>query len=67
MEPPLDDAIESVDRHGGVAADAGKSGLLAYLPEAIVGWTAKVVWPDLAPKEIWEEYRYGFEFQSFRR
>jgi c-di-GMP-binding flagellar brake protein YcgR len=26
---------------------------------------AKVVWSDLAPKEIWGEYRYGLEFQSF--
>ncbi len=27
---------------------------------------AKVVWSDLAPKEIWGEYRYGLEFQSFQ-
>jgi hypothetical protein len=27
---------------------------------------AKVVWADLAPKEIWGEYRYGLEFQSFQ-
>lgn len=85
MELPLDYAIESVDRHGGIVANASKSGLLAYLPEAIVvgtllkveilfakgselntiGGTAKVVWSDLAPKEIWGEYRYGLEFQSF--
>jgi hypothetical protein len=85
MELPLDYAIESVDRHGGIAANASRSGLLAYLPEAIVvgtllkidilfaegselntiGGTAKVVWSDLAPKEIWGEYRYGLEFQSF--
>ena len=26
---------------------------------------AKVVWSDLAPKEIWGEYRYGLEFQPF--
>lgn len=85
MELPLDYAIESVDRHGGIAANASKSGLLVYLPEAIVvgtllridilfakgselntiGGTAKVVWSELAPKEIWGEYRYGLEFQSF--
>ena len=85
IELPLDYAIESVDRHGGIAANASKSGLLVYLPEAIVvgtllridilfakgselntiGGTAKVVWSDLAPKEIWGEYRYGLEFQAF--
>jgi len=27
---------------------------------------AKVVWADLPPKEIWGEYRYGVEFQSFQ-
>jgi len=27
---------------------------------------AKVVWSDLPPKEIWGEYRYGLEFQSFQ-
>jgi c-di-GMP-binding flagellar brake protein YcgR len=27
---------------------------------------AKVVWADLPPKEIWGEYRYGLEFQSFQ-
>jgi c-di-GMP-binding flagellar brake protein YcgR len=27
---------------------------------------AKVVWSDLAPKEIWGEYRYGLEFKSFQ-
>ena len=27
---------------------------------------AKVVWSDLAPKEIWGEYRYGLEFESFQ-
>src|SRR5512139_1727522 len=27
---------------------------------------AKVVWADLAPKEIWGEYRYGLEFESFQ-
>jgi len=26
---------------------------------------AKVVWSDLPPKEIWGEFRYGLEFQSF--
>ena len=26
---------------------------------------AKVVWSDLPPREIWREYRYGLEFQSF--
>jgi c-di-GMP-binding flagellar brake protein YcgR len=85
LELPLDYAIESTDRHGGIAANASKGGLLVYLPEAIVvgtllridilfakgselntiGGTAKVVWSDLAPKEIWGEYRYGLEFQSF--
>jgi c-di-GMP-binding flagellar brake protein YcgR len=28
---------------------------------------AKVVWSDLSPKEIWGEYRYGLEFQSFQK
>ena len=28
---------------------------------------AKVVWSDLPPKEIWREYRYGLEFQSFQK
>jgi hypothetical protein len=28
---------------------------------------AKVVWSDLAPKEIWGEYRYGLEFESFQK
>jgi c-di-GMP-binding flagellar brake protein YcgR len=27
---------------------------------------AKVVWSDLPPKEIWGEYRYGLEFESFQ-
>jgi c-di-GMP-binding flagellar brake protein YcgR len=27
---------------------------------------AKVVWSDMAPKEIWGEYRYGLEFESFQ-
>ena len=86
LELPLDYSIESVDRYGGVAANASKGGLLVYLPEAIVVGTslkieilfakgselnsiraiAKVVWSDLAPKEIWGEYRYGLEFQSFQ-
>jgi c-di-GMP-binding flagellar brake protein YcgR len=87
LELPLDYAIESIDRHGGIAANASKGGLLVYLPEAIVvgtllridilfakgselntiGGTAKVVWSDLAPKEIWGEYRYGLEFKSFHK
>jgi c-di-GMP-binding flagellar brake protein YcgR len=86
IELPLDYSVESVDRSGGVAANASKGGLLVYLPEAIVVGTllkieilfvkglelnsikviAKVVWADLAPKEIWGEYRYGLEFQSFQ-
>ena len=86
LELPMDYSIESVDRHGGVAANASKGGLLVYLPEAIVVGTslkieilfakgselnsiraiAKVVWSDLAPMEIWGEYRYGLEFQSFQ-
>jgi c-di-GMP-binding flagellar brake protein YcgR len=28
--------------------------------------SAKVVWSDLPPKEIWGEYRYGLEFRSFQ-
>lgn len=28
--------------------------------------SAKVVWSDLAPKEIGGEYRYGLEFRSFQ-
>ena len=87
IELPLDYAIESMDRHGGIAANASKGGLLVYLPEAIVvgtslridilfakgselntiGGIAKVVWSDLAPKEIWGEYRYGLEFESFHK
>ena len=87
IELPLDYAIERMDRHGGIAANASKGGLLVYLPEAIVvgtslridilfakgselntiGGIAKVVWSDLAPKEIWGEYRYGLEFQSFHK
>jgi len=86
VELPMDYSIESIDRSGGVAANASKGGLLVYLPEAIVVGTslkieilfvkglelnsiraiAKVVWSDLAPKEIWGEYRYGLEFESFQ-
>jgi len=86
LELPMDYSIESVDRYGGVAANASKGGLLVYLPEAIVVGTslkieilfakgselnsiraiARVVWSDLAPKEIWGEYRYGLEFESFQ-
>jgi c-di-GMP-binding flagellar brake protein YcgR len=86
LELPMDYSIESVDRYGGVAANASKGGLLVYLPEAIVVGTslkieilfakeselnsiraiAKVVWSDLAPREIWGEYRYGLEFESFQ-
>ncbi len=86
LELPMDYSVESVDRYGGVAANASKGGLLVYLPEAIVVGTslkiellfakgselnsiraiAKVVWSDLAPREIWGEYRYGLEFQSFQ-
>ncbi len=36
VELPLGYSIESVDRHGGVAANVSKGGLLVYLPEAIV-------------------------------
>lgn len=87
LELPMDYSIESVDRYGGVAANASKGGVLAYLPEAIVVGTslkieilfakeselnsikaiAKVVWADLAPREVWGEYRYGLEFQSFQQ
>ena len=28
--------------------------------------SAKVVWSDLPHKEIWGEYRYGLEFESFQ-
>jgi len=86
VELPLGYSIESVDRYGGVAANASKGGLLVYLPEAILVGTlltieilfvkgselnairasAKVVWSDLAPKEIWGEYRYGLEFKLFQ-
>jgi c-di-GMP-binding flagellar brake protein YcgR len=86
LELPMDYSIDSVDRYGGVAANASKGGVLAYLPEAIVVGTslkieilfakeselnsiraiAKVVWADLAPREVWGEYRYGLEFQSFQ-
>ncbi len=86
LELPMDYSIESVDRYGGVAANASKGGLLVYLPEAIVVGTslkieilfakgsglnsiraiAKVVWSDLAPREILGEYRYGLEFESFQ-
>ena len=30
-----------------------------------IGATAKVVWSDLAPKEMSGEYRYGLKFESF--
>jgi hypothetical protein len=86
LELPLDYCIESVERHGGVVANASRSGLLVYLPEPIfvgsllkiellfvkgselnsIGATAKVVWSDLAPKEIGGEYRYGLRFESFQ-
>jgi len=86
VELPLDYFIENTERHGGVAANASKSGLLAYLDEPIlvgsllkieilfvkgsglnsIGAAAKVVWSDLAPKEIGGEYRYGLKFESFR-
>ncbi len=36
VELPLGYSVESVERHGGVAANASKGGLLVYLPEAIV-------------------------------
>jgi len=85
VELPLDYFIENTERHGGVAANASKSGLLVYLDEPIlvgsllkieilfvkgsglnsIGATAKVVWSDLAPKEIGGEYRYGLKFESF--
>lgn len=43
VELPLGYSIESVERHGGVAANASKSGLLVYLPEAIfVGSLLKI-------------------------
>jgi len=86
MELPLDYFIESTERHGGVAANASRSGLLVYLAEPIfvgsllkiellfakgselnsIAATAKVVWSDLAPKEIGGEYRYGLKFESFQ-
>ena len=85
VELPLDYSIERMERHGGIAANASKSGLLVYLPEAIfvgtllkidilfakgselnsIRATAKVVWSDLAPREICGEYRYGLKFESF--
>ncbi len=40
LELPMDYSIESVDRYGGVAANASKGGLLVYLPEAIVVGTS---------------------------
>jgi c-di-GMP-binding flagellar brake protein YcgR len=86
VELPLDYFIESTERHGGVAANASKSGLLVYLDEPIfvgsllkieilfvngselnsIGATAKVVWSDVAPKEIGGEYRYGLKFESLK-
>jgi hypothetical protein len=43
VELPLDYSIESVERCGGVAANASKGGLLVYLPEAIlVGTLLKI-------------------------
>lgn len=43
VDLPLGYSVESVDRQGGVAANASKSGLLVYLPEAIfVGSLVKV-------------------------
>jgi hypothetical protein len=86
LELPLDYSIESIERYGGVAANASTDGLLVYLPEPILVGTllnieilfvkgselnsikarAKVVWSDLAPKEISGKYRYGLEFKSFQ-
>jgi c-di-GMP-binding flagellar brake protein YcgR len=43
VDLPLGYSVESVERHGGVAANASKSGLLVYLPEAIfVGSLLKI-------------------------
>ena len=43
VDLPLGYCVENVERHGGVAANASKSGLLVYLPEAIfVGSLLKV-------------------------
>jgi c-di-GMP-binding flagellar brake protein YcgR len=43
IELPLDYFIKSTERHGGVAANASKSGLLVYLPEPIfVGSLLKI-------------------------
>lgn len=43
IDLPLGYSVESVERQGGVAANASKSGLLVYLPEAIfVGSLLKV-------------------------
>ncbi len=86
VDLPLGYSLENVERHGGVAANVSKSGLLVYLSEAIfvgsllkveilfakgselnsISVTAKVVWSDLAPKEISGEYRYGLKFESFQ-
>jgi len=40
VDLPLGYSVESVDRQGGVAANASRGGLLVYLPEAIVVGTS---------------------------
>ena len=53
LELPMDYSIESVDRYGGVAANASKGGLLVYLPEAIVvGTSLKIEMLSLLPSII---------------
>jgi len=43
IDLPLDYFVESTERHGGVAANASRSGLLVYLPEPIfVGSQLKI-------------------------
>jgi c-di-GMP-binding flagellar brake protein YcgR len=57
LELPLDFSIENKDHYGGVAANASKGGLVAYLPAAIVVGTSLNI-------EI--IFARGFELNSIR-
>ena len=57
LELPLDFSIENKDHYGGVAANASRGGLVAYLPTAIVVGTSLNI-------EI--IFARGFELNSIR-
>ena len=44
----------------------GRRAVFLNLVRRVNGATAKVVWSDLAPKEIGGEYPYGLRFESFQ-